>query len=116
MVLRWLGLLGGWGRKPQGLESAGHYYGRILRWARLLGIGPAAYQTPYEFSEAVAREVPGTGLFTRSIARAYVQERFSKSGIAVTDKIAIRRAWDSLRNRFWRALPFRQVKRAARKK
>ena len=114
LVLRWLGLLRGPGARN--LESAGHYYGRMVRWARLLGIGPASYQTPYEFSEAVAREVPGTGLFTRSITRAYVQERFSRSGVEVSEKIAIRRAWDSLRARFWRALPVRQLKRTGRKK
>ena len=67
----------------------------------MLGIGPAAHQTPYEFGDAMAREVPGTSLFTRSIAKGYVQERYSKDGLRVDEKIALHRAWDSLRSRLW---------------
>jgi hypothetical protein len=105
-----------WLRRRAAAGNASEYYGRMLRWARLLGIGPAAYQTPYEFSESVAREVPGTSLFTRSIARAYVRERFGRAELEASDRLSILRAWDSLRGRFVRALPARQLKRAYRRK
>ena len=102
-----------WSRvRQRRIGRAGDYYGRMLRWARLLGIGPAAHQTPYEFGESVAREVPGTALFTRSITRAYVRERFSREELDVSDRVASLRAWDSLRSRLFRALPGRQIKRA----
>jgi transglutaminase-like putative cysteine protease len=101
-----------WARKRSAVVTAGHYYGRMLGWARLLGIGPSSHQTPYEFGETVAREVPGTTLFTRTISRAYVRERFSREGIPVDERLASHRAWDSLRSRFLRVLPARQLKRA----
>src|SRR5207253_3574383 len=103
----WVPLLPWAPRRPR-IRTAAEYYGRMLRWARLLGLGPAVHQTPYEFGEAVAREVPGTSLFTRSITRAYVRERFSPSAPDMSDRAAVHRAWDSLRGRFWRALPARQ--------
>jgi hypothetical protein len=90
----------------------------MLRWARLLGLGPAAYQTPYEFGDTVSREVPGTSLFARTITRAYVHERFARGGAegAAADRIAVNRAWESLRGKFWRAVPARQIRRAYRRR
>src|SRR5205823_10857586 len=88
-----------WAAKRGRPETAGHYYGRMLRWARLLGLGPAAYQTPYEFGDTVAREVPGTSLFARTITRAYVYERFSRGGGegggegSPAERVAVNRAW-----------------------
>jgi len=63
-------------RRQQG--SAKFYYARMLFWSKLLRAGPAPYQTPYEYSEALSREVQGTGLYARTIARAYVRERFGR--------------------------------------
>lgn len=99
-------------RKPKS-QASDVYYGRMISWARLLRLGPSAHQTPYEFSEALGRELPGTGLFARTIARAYVRDRYSKahSKSAVTDQIAVSRAWGSLRGYLWRSLPRMQVRR-----
>jgi hypothetical protein len=105
-----------WAAKRGRLETAGHYYGRMLRWARLLGLGPAVYQTPYEFGDTVAREIPGTSLFARTITRAYVYERFSRGGDEPSDRAAVNRAWESLRGKFWRAVPARQIRRAYRRR
>jgi Domain of unknown function (DUF4129) len=105
-----------WGAKRRRLETAGHYYGRMLRWARLLGLGPAAYQTPYEFGDTVSREIPGTSLFARTITRAYVRERFGRGGGEAADGRAINRSWESLRGKFWRSIPARQIRRAYRRR
>jgi transglutaminase-like putative cysteine protease len=105
-----------WAPRGSRVGNAGDYYGRMLRWARFLGIAPNSHQTPYEFADSVAREVPGTSLFTRSISRAYVRERFSKQGLPVSEKTSVYRAWESLRGRFVRALPARQFRRASHRR
>ncbi len=97
-------------RKPRA-QAADVYYGRMVSWAKLLRLGPSAHQTPYEFSETLGRELPGTGLFARIIARAYVRDRYSKSKSEAPDQLAVGRAWDSLRSHLWRNLPRRQVRR-----
>lgn len=98
-------------RKRRSAAAAGFYYGKMLWWARLLRISPALYQTPYEFSESLAREVPGTSLFTRTIARAYVRERFGRGMLQPDEKSSAYRAWASLRGRLLRTMPARQFGR-----
>ncbi len=100
-------------RQPQ---SPGTYYGKMISWARLLRLGPSAHQTPYEFSEALARELPGTGLFARTISRAYVRERYSPKASGPTDKLAVHQAWNALHRKLWRSMPARQLRRVMRKK
>jgi transglutaminase-like putative cysteine protease len=115
-VFTWLVPVLPWARKERRVGTAGEYYTRMIRMARWLGLGPASHQTPFEFSESVAREVPGTSAFTRSIARSYVRERFSRSELDMSDRVAALRAWDSLRGRFLRMLPLRQFKRTRRRR
>jgi transglutaminase-like putative cysteine protease len=105
-----------WAPRATRVGNAGDYYGRMLRWARFLGFGPTTHQTPYEFADQVAREVPGTSLFSRSITRAYVRERFSRDGLPTGERIPVVRAWESLRGRLLRAVPARQFKRASRRR
>lgn len=97
-------------RRPRD-QASDVYYGRMIAWAKLLRLGPATHQTPYEFSETLGRELPGTGLFARTIARAYVKDRYSKATSDAPDRLAVGRAWDSLRGHLWRQLPRRQVRR-----
>jgi len=99
-----------WQRKGDTLSAAA-YYRRMVFWARLLRVGPSPHHTPYEFSETLAREVRGASLFTRTIARAYVRERYGRDALPITERISVRRAWDSLRSRLWRMLPSRQFRR-----
>jgi transglutaminase-like putative cysteine protease len=96
--------------------NAGFYYRRMLFWSKLLRAGPAAHQTPYEFSESLSREVQGTSLFARTIARAYVRERFSKDGLDQAERKHVGTAYDSLRARLLRSVPGRQVRRILRRK
>ncbi len=115
-IFTWWKPLLPWARKTPRVGTAREYYVKMLRMSRWLGLGPAAHQTPFEYGEAVAREVPGTSLFTRSIVRAYVHERFSKQELDVSERATALRAWDSLRRRFIRALPIRQFKRTRRRR
>jgi hypothetical protein len=64
-------------RQPRTAASPGVYYGKLLSLSRFLRLGPASHQTPYEFSETLGREFPGTSSLARTISRGYVRERFS---------------------------------------
>ena len=78
--------------------------------SRLLRLGPSSHQTPYEFSETLGREFPGTSGLARTISRAYVRERFSPRAADHTERVAVQKAWDSLRGHLVRSLPTRQVR------
>jgi hypothetical protein len=97
-------------RRPRSAANPGVYYGKMLSLSRLLRLGPASHQTPYEFSETLGREFPGTSSFARTISRAYVRERFSPRQADHTERLAVQRAWDSLRRRLLRSLPTRQAR------
>jgi transglutaminase-like putative cysteine protease len=96
---------------------ASSYYGRMLSWARVLRIRPGSHQTPYEFTEALAREVPGTSLLVRRITRAYVRERYAPPSQDLTERTGADSAWRSLWPRLLRYLPARHLRlpRRARK-
>jgi transglutaminase-like putative cysteine protease len=95
------------GRVP-GMASS--YYGRMLSWARVLRIRPGSHQTPYEFTEALAREVPGTSLLARRITRAYVRERYAPPSEDLTERTGADSAWRSLWPRLLRYLPARHLR------
>lgn len=97
-------------RKPRPAAHPGFYYGRMITLARLLRLGPPSHQTPYEFSETIGREFPGTGTFARTISRAYVRERFSPRPADTNERRTVQRAWDAMRGRLLRSLPGRRVR------
>lgn len=100
-------------RKARPPLSAKSYYGKMLLWSRFLKLGPSAHQTPYEFSETLSREVPGTSQFTKSIARAYVRERFGRTPVSLNERHTLNRAWTSLRGRMVRTLPSSRLRRSS---
>ncbi|MEO5952208.1 MAG: transglutaminase-like domain-containing protein, partial [Chloroflexia bacterium] len=95
--------------------NAGFYYRRMLFLSKLMRAGPAPHQTPYEFSESLSREVPGTSLYSRTIARAYVREQFSKDGLDVSERKNVNGAYENLRGKLLKSLPARQVRRIFRR-
>ncbi|MDQ6693100.1 MAG: DUF3488 and transglutaminase-like domain-containing protein, partial [Chloroflexota bacterium] len=101
-------------RRNRAPLSAIAIYGRMVTWSGLLRLRPVDGQTPYEFSENLGREVPGTALFARTVSRAYVREQFSKQSLETSERVAARRAWDSLRGRLLRSLPAREFGRRRR--
>lgn len=92
-----------------------HYYGRMVAWARILRVRPGAHQTPYEFTEALVREVPGTALLARQITRAYVKGRYSRPTTKDGQKAALAPAWEALRGKFLRTIPAKSVRRVRRR-
>lgn len=100
-------------RKAPG--TAGFYYRRMLFLSKLMRAGPAPHQTPYEFSESLSREVPGTSLYSRTIARAYVREQFSRDGLDQSERKNVNGAYENLRGKLLKSLPARQVRRVLRR-
>lgn len=97
-------------RKPRPAATPSVYYGKMLTVSRLLRLGPSSHQTPYEFSETLGREFPGSSSFARTISRAYVREKFSPRPPDSSERQAVQRAWDSLRGRLLRSFPARQIR------
>jgi transglutaminase-like putative cysteine protease len=92
--------------------SEGHYYGRMIAWARLLRLRPQTHQTPYEFTESLAREVPGAAPYARQITRAYVRGRYARPLSDPAQKATLARTWESLRSRIVRSVPRGAFKRS----
>ncbi|HUS15663.1 MAG TPA: DUF3488 and transglutaminase-like domain-containing protein [Chloroflexia bacterium] len=80
------------------------YYERLVKLAWWLGLRPRASDTPYEFADQVAREVPGAGSYVTPIARAYVRERFGQHRPDRGEQQDLARAWMLLRNRLLRRI------------
>ncbi|MEA2573147.1 MAG: hypothetical protein QOH93_445 [Chloroflexia bacterium] len=97
-------------RRPSTAANPGVYYSKMLSMSRLLRLGPSSHQTPYEFSESLGREFPGSSGLARTISRAYVRERFSPRPTEPSERQAVQKAWDSLRGRLVRSLPARQLR------
>ena len=100
-------------RPPAG---AGFYYQRMLLWSKLLRAGPAPHQTPFEYSESLSREVPGTTLFTRTITRAYVREKYGRERLRTDEKRTVNNAYHSLRGKLLKSLPARQLRGLTRRR
>ncbi len=80
------------------------YYQRLLKLAWWLGIRPRAHDTPYEFAEQVAREMPGSEQYVKPIAGAYVRERFGRHQPDRAEQVALARAWAVMRSRLLRRM------------
>jgi hypothetical protein len=94
-------------KQPMG---AGFYYQRMLLLSKLLRAGPAAHQTPFEYSESLSREVPGTSLFTRTITRAYVREQYGREQLRFDERRTVNSAYQSLRGKLLKSLPARRLR------
>ncbi|HKP51528.1 MAG TPA: transglutaminaseTgpA domain-containing protein [Chloroflexia bacterium] len=103
-------------RRRRTPSTASSYYGKMLSWARWLRIRPVAHQTPYEFTESLAREVPGTSLLARRITRAYVKERYSRPADDLSERSNADSAWRSLKPRLLRYVPVRQLRLSRRRR
>ncbi len=81
---------------------------------RLLGAyaGHAARpsQTPYEYADAMGREIPDVQEPMRTIAHARVQDRYSPTGATDSERAAAAAAWRRIARIFVTLLPTRIVR------
>lgn len=84
--------------------SAAAYYERLLRFVWWIGLRPRASETPFEFADDVGQELPGSRTYVKSIAHAYVNERFGRRKLEVADQRQLDQAWSEVRRRVLRRM------------
>jgi transglutaminase-like putative cysteine protease len=84
--------------------SAAAYYERLLRFAWWIGLRPRPSETPFEFADDVGHELPGSRTYVKSIANAYVNERFGRRKLEVADQRHLDVAWREVRRRIMRRM------------
>lgn len=109
-----LGLYG-WDRHFQRLPAAEAAYARMSVIARFFGRGPRPYETPFEYAQSLARNVPGGAGAIQGIATAFVRHRFGGEGEQPGDRQRLASAWQSLRGQLPRGLLRRLAIRLTRR-
>ncbi len=84
--------------------TAAAYYERLLRFAWWIGVRPHPSETPFEFADDVGEELPGSRAYVKSIAHAYVNERFGRRKLEVADQRQLDQAWGEVRRRIVRRM------------
>jgi hypothetical protein len=84
--------------------TAAAYYERLLRFAWWIGLRPRPSETPFEFADDVGHELPGSRTYVKSIANAYVNERFGRRKLEVADQRHLDEAWREVRRRIMRRM------------
>lgn len=82
-------------------------YARLCRVAGLVGLPPAFWQTPYEYTSSLSRRFPQVSTTLRRLADLFVRERWASPQQAPSpdEKQELERLWPSLRNTILR-VPF----------
>ena len=86
-----------WWLRLARLSRADELYAKMRRLAALLGLPAKPHQTPFEYSTALGREMPGHAADFESIARAYAGRRYADSPIPMTDLRNAEEAWSRVR-------------------
>ncbi|MBK6768698.1 MAG: DUF4129 domain-containing protein [Ardenticatenales bacterium] len=85
-----------WQRPLAGMSAAERSYGRVVRVARWLGVGPTRAETPSEYSRRLSRKIPEADEEISTITRAYVAERFGRQpSDGLSDRLEA--AWQKVR-------------------
>ena len=78
------------------MSAAERSYGRIVRVARWIGVGPTRAETPSEYSRRLTRKIPEADEEISTITRAYVAERFGRQpSDGLSDRLEA--AWQRVR-------------------
>jgi transglutaminase-like putative cysteine protease len=85
-------------------------YERLQQWARRLGLGPAAHQTPYEHTEQLVTALPETRPYVAPLTEEYVRYRFARQPAPlpagarepVADPDLLQK-WQAVEPLFWKA-------------
>lgn len=97
-----------WTRPLAGLSAAERAFGRLVRVARWLGIGPLRSETPSEYGSRLAQRIPEAGEDISAIADAYVAERFGRrASLGLAERLeaawlTVRRSWPATARRIAR--------------
>jgi len=87
-----------WRRPLRGLSVAEGAFERVVRVARMAGLGPRRSDTPNEFGRRLSEALPAARSELTAITSAFVAERFG--GRAVDDPGYLQNAWAAVRGKF----------------
>ncbi len=79
------------------LARADELYAKMTRLATLLGVPPNPAQTPLEYVESLAAEIPEHAAAFRELGRVYSTRRYAQGTISMVDLREAERAWSALR-------------------
>ncbi len=85
-------------------SEIGRVYGRMCRYARLMGVTGRAHYTPYEYASLVAQRLPASAPQVGQIADLFVRDQFAQGAVGPADEQNAKRAWGMLRPSMFRAL------------
>jgi transglutaminase-like putative cysteine protease len=86
------------------LARVDELYAKMSRLATLLGLPASPAQTPAEYAEVLASEVPEHAKAIRSLARLYATRRYAGKPIPMPELRNAEIAWSSIRWAFFRRL------------
>lgn len=84
-------------RRAESLSGARKSYRMMCRYARLLGAGGEAHQTPYEYASLLGTRFPAAASQAERIARLYMRDRFGSPAARPPDEQEAEEAWRELR-------------------
>jgi transglutaminase-like putative cysteine protease len=98
----------------RGLPAIDSAWGKTRLLGTYAGHAPRPSQTPYEYADAMAREIPDAQGPLRTIAHARVQDRYAPGGATVAERDAAAVAWRSIARVLITLIPTRLVRALAK--
>jgi hypothetical protein len=92
-----IAILYAWLRRLPGSDG-GLAYTRIISLASRLGYGPHPSQTEYEYAASLSTTLPSVREELYAVARAHVEQRYGRRGVAAGQWPALRRAYARIRS------------------
>jgi transglutaminase-like putative cysteine protease len=98
----------------RGLGTIDSAWGKTRLLGAYAGHAARPSQTPYEYADAMGREIPDVHEPLRTIARARVQDRYSPTGATDAERDAAAAAWRKVARIFVTLLPTRIIRALAK--
>jgi transglutaminase-like putative cysteine protease len=98
----------------RGLGTIDSAWGKTRLLGAYAGHAARPSQTPYEYADAIGREIPDVHEPMQAIARARVQDRYSPTGATDAERDAAAAAWRKVARIFVTLLPTRIVRALAK--
>jgi transglutaminase-like putative cysteine protease len=98
----------------RGLGAIDSAWGKTRLLGAYAGHAARPSQTPYEYAEAMGREIPDVHEPLRTIAHARVQDRYSPTGATDAERAAAAAAWRRVARIFVTLLPTRVIRALAK--
>ena len=98
----------------RGLPAIDRAWGKTRLLGAYAGHAARPSQTPYEYADAMGREIPDVQEPLRTIAHARVQDRYAPGGATAAERDAAARAWRRIARVLITLLPTRLVRALAK--